>query len=63
MVLGPEAPLINRIQNYYIEEILLKLDRGVALPKAKVVIRQEMDRLLEYKPYGGLVISPDVDPM
>ena len=63
MVLGPEAPLINRIQNYYIEEILLKLDRGVALPKAKAVIRQEMDRMLEYKPYGGLVLSPDVDPM
>jgi primosomal protein N' (replication factor Y) len=62
-VLGPEEPLISRIQNLYIEDILIKLERNLNLPKAKAAIQEEINRIKEYKPFGGIFISPDVDPM
>lgn len=61
-VLGPEPPQIFRVQNLFIEDILLKLERNLALPKAKDVIVQEINRIKEYKPYGSLFVSVDVDP-
>jgi primosomal protein N' (replication factor Y) len=62
-VLGPEEPLISKIQNLYIEDILIKLERNLPLPKAKTAIQQEISRIQSYKPFGGVIISIDVDPM
>jgi primosomal protein N' (replication factor Y) len=62
-VLGPEDPLINRIQNFYIKDILLKLERNIDLHKAKTILQAEFDRIKEYQPFRGLFILPDVDPM
>ena len=62
-ILGPEEPLISRVQNYYIKDILIKLERNIDLPKAKMAIQQEIDRINEYKPFRSLIILPDVDPM
>jgi primosomal protein N' (replication factor Y) len=62
-VLGPEEPLISKIQNLYIEDILIKLERNLPLPKAKVAIQEEISRIQSYKPFGGVTISTDVDPM
>lgn len=62
-VLGPEEPIVNRIQNYYIMDILVKLERNINLSKAKLYIYQEINSLKEYKPFRGLLFSPDVDPV
>ncbi len=62
-ILGPEVPIIGRIQNFFIEDILIKLERNIDLQKAKGKIVEEMNRIKEYKPFSGLYISPDVDPM
>lgn len=62
-VLGPEDPLINRIQNFYIKDILLKLERNIDLHKAKTILHTEFDRIKEYQAFRGLFILPDVDPM
>ncbi len=62
-VLGPEEPLISKIQNLYIEDILIKLERNLPLPKAKESIQEEIGRIYSYKPFGGVVTSIDVDPM
>lgn len=62
-VLGPEEPLISRVQNFYIKDILIKLERNLDLAKAKAAIQQEIDRINEYKPFSGVIILPDVDPM
>jgi primosomal protein N' (replication factor Y) len=61
-VLGPEPPMIFRVQNLFIEDILIKLERKIDLPKAKTFITEEINRIKEYKPYGSLFISIDVDP-
>ncbi|MFP4555310.1 MAG: primosomal protein N' [Bacteroidales bacterium] len=62
-VLGPEEPIVNRIQNYYIMDILIKLERNINLPKAKQYIQQEINSLKEHKPFRGLLTLPDVDPV
>ncbi len=61
-VLGPEPPQIFRVQNFFIEDILLKLERNLSLPKAKEIVQQEIHRVKEYKPFGALFVSIDVDP-
>ncbi|MDX9846252.1 MAG: primosomal protein N' [Tenuifilaceae bacterium] len=62
-VLGPEDPMINRVQNFYIKDILLKFERNVDLKKAKDLLQGEIDRIKEYQPFRGIFILPDVDPM
>ena len=62
-VLGPEDPMINRVQNFYIKDILLKFERNVELKKAKDLLHVEIDRIKDYQPFRGIFILPDVDPM
>jgi primosomal protein N' (replication factor Y) len=62
-VLGPEEPLINRIQDFFIMELIVKLERTILLPRAKQVIIEEITKVKEYKPFASVVTSIDVDPL
>ena len=62
-ILGPEYPLINRIQNWYQKEIWIKLERNNKLSGHK---QQIMDATIQVKSLpncSGLIIYADVDPM
>ncbi|MFD0763384.1 primosomal protein N' [Mucilaginibacter lutimaris] len=62
-VIGPEAPLINRIRNYYIKSIMLKFERDtISIVKAKAIIREVITQFQTTKLSKGSVIQPDVDP-
>lgn len=61
-ILGPEPPMIFKVQNLFIEDILIKLERKIDLARAKHFINNEINRVKEYKPFGSLFISVDVDP-
>ncbi len=62
-VIGPEAPLINRIRNYYIKSIMLKFERDtISIGKAKAIIRDVITQFQTTKLSKGSVIQPDVDP-
>lgn len=62
-VIGPEAPLIGRIRNYYIKSIMLKLERdGISIPKAKNILRDVITQFQTTKLSKGCIIQPDVDP-
>ncbi|MDY0198049.1 MAG: hypothetical protein RBR68_09570, partial [Tenuifilaceae bacterium] len=62
-VLGPEEPIVSRVQNLYIKDILIKLERNANLAKAKDLISDQVRLIMEYKPFRGLIVLPDVDPM
>jgi primosomal protein N' (replication factor Y) (superfamily II helicase) len=62
-VLGPEYPLIARIQNRYIMNILLKIEKGVSLPKVRNVLRKEIGHLQSQPGFKTCIIIPDVDPV
>ncbi len=61
-VLGPENPVIPRVQSWYIKNILLKIEREKAPGKAKDLLSQAINRLEKEKGAGSLKIAIDVDP-
>jgi primosomal protein N' (replication factor Y) len=62
-VIGPEAPLINRIRNYYIKSIMLKFEReNTSMAKAKALIRETITQFQTTKLSKGSIVQPDVDP-
>ncbi|MFC2119375.1 primosomal protein N', partial [Bacteroidota bacterium] len=62
MVLGPETPIINRIKNRYLRNILIKIDNKKSKKAAKKIIKQNIVSLLSKNNYKSLIINPDVDP-
>jgi primosomal protein N' (replication factor Y) (superfamily II helicase) len=61
-VLGPEFPLIQRIQLWYIKNILIKIEKDKPLAKAKHLINEAIEKLEKVKGTSSLKISVDVDP-
>ncbi len=62
-VVGPQAPPISKIQNWYIRKIMLKIEPGVSLQKLKTLIVEAINTLLSHPGFKGTVVQPDVDPM
>jgi primosomal protein N' (replication factor Y) len=62
-VIGPEAPLISRIRNYYIKSIMLKIEKdGVSINKVKSTLRDIITQFQTTKLSKGSIVQPDVDP-
>ncbi|MFX4396826.1 hypothetical protein ABTA35_19680, partial [Acinetobacter baumannii] len=61
---GPSQPLIDRIRNQYIWEILLKLPRESKLiTYCKHCINQQLIILGNNKRYRSVQIIPNIDPV
>ncbi len=61
-VLGPESPVISRVQTWYIKNILIKIEREKPPAKAKELITMSIDRTGKMKGASSLRIAVDVDP-
>ncbi len=61
-VLGPEYPLISRIQLWYLKTILIKIEKEKPLAKAKEMIMESILNIEKEKGAGRLKIAIDVDP-
>ena len=62
-VLGPQAPLIGRIRNYYIQTILLKIEKdGISIQKVKEMLKQTLAIFSAEPVNKGVYIQIDVDP-
>ncbi|MBD2714806.1 primosomal protein N' [Microvirga sp. STR05] len=63
-VLGPEAPYIFRIRNFYLQEITIKLSREhTVLKAAKADILDAINIIRDQKDYKQARFVTDVDPM
>ena len=63
-VLGPQAPLIERVRNLYIQEIFLKLPReGTNFGWVKFVIADALAAMPRYRGAREMRIIVDVDPV
>lgn len=63
-LLGPQAPVIDKIRDQYLYNLLIKLDRGkVDLKKAKAFIKESIDYVLSKKEFKTSRIVIDVDPV
>lgn len=61
-VLGPEFPVIARIQNYYLKEILLKIEHEAPQKKVKERLHELTDQFYSNPKYRSIRIIIDVDP-
>jgi primosomal protein N' (replication factor Y) len=62
-VLGPEAPFVNRIRNYYLQDILLKVEKeGLSAQKVKTALQQILQSFEQEVLSKGCIIQVDVDP-
>ncbi|GET19946.1 replication restart helicase PriA [Prolixibacter denitrificans] len=62
-VLGPEDPVINRIQTWYIKQFWLKIERDISIVSAKKKLQEILDEAKTQPGNSGVQINIDVDPM
>ena len=62
-LLGPEYPVVSRIKNQYIEQILIKFERNANTARVKEIIKSEIDAFKHLNDYKAVSISIDVDPI
>ena len=61
-VLGPEFPVIPRIQNYFIKQIKLKIEREAPEKKVKERLREIVDHFYSAPLNKSIRISINIDP-
>ncbi|MEH0153862.1 primosomal protein N' [Limibacter armeniacum] len=63
-VLGPQEPVINKIRNHYLMDILVKLERQKVNPqKVKEIIREVLGELDGDRQFRKVYVNIDVDPV
>ncbi len=63
-IVGPAEPIVNRVRNQYLMEIILKLPRDASvINKCKHTIHELIAELHQQKRFRSVVVIPDVDPV
>ncbi len=63
-LVGPAAPVVNRVRNKYLMEIMIKLQKdAVQLQSQKKVILNHIDLLKSEKKFKSILVIADVDPL
>jgi len=62
-VLGPEFTIIPRINNYYNQQILVKVENTLSLSKVKEFIQLRINRWSKKEGSKSIRVKVDVDPM
>lgn len=61
-IIGPNAPLIQKINNVYLRTVLIKIPRGnIELQQIKNTIQQSINAIYQYKSFSQTRIIIDVD--
>jgi primosomal protein N' (replication factor Y) len=61
-ILGPEYPLVSRLKNFYIKQIMVKIEKGANSSGIKDIIRARINVLQKMPGYGQVRVNADVDP-
>ncbi|MEQ9438242.1 MAG: primosomal protein N' [Cyclobacteriaceae bacterium] len=61
-VLGPEEPLISRLRNKYLMQLVIKLEKHLQLRAIKNILRDESVKLTKEKAFKKTSVVIDVDP-
>ena len=61
-VLGPEQPLVARIRNYYIKQIIIKTEKSIAIQKVKSILKDTIKDFNAQKDFKSVITQIDVDP-
>ncbi|MBE6188867.1 MAG: primosomal protein N' [Rikenellaceae bacterium] len=61
-VLGPVTPLVDRIRQEYIVQIIIKIENGASFSRAKEIVAQHLTALQKSPTTKGLTTICDIDP-
>jgi primosomal protein N' (replication factor Y) len=61
-IIGPAAPIISRIRDQYLMEIMIKLPKDNLLAKYKQAVKNHIDLLIQEQQYRSIFIAIDIDP-
>jgi primosomal protein N' (replication factor Y) len=61
-VLGPQQPIVGRISNYYLLNILLKIEKKSSFERARTLLADIIREASNSDVMSGVRILPDVDP-
>ncbi|HYG39836.1 MAG TPA: primosomal protein N' [Cytophagales bacterium] len=63
-ILGPESPIIDKIRNLFLKDILIKLERGkINLTESKKLIAEAINKVSVQKEFRNIHMTVDVDPV
>ena len=62
-VIGPEFPIIQKIKNYYLKEIKLKIERTAPEKKVKEKLKEKIDLFYQQAGFKAVKVVIDVDPL
>lgn len=62
-LLGPEYPIVSRVKNQYIKQILIKFDRNYNTLKVKEIVKNEIEAFKRNPEYKSVNVAVDVDPV
>jgi primosomal protein N' (replication factor Y) len=61
-VLGPEYPVVSRVKNRYLKNIILKIGNNLSLKKSKKHLLELIESLNKHPKYLSVRFTIDVDP-
>ncbi|NVO03727.1 MAG: primosomal protein N' [Bacteroidetes bacterium] len=62
-VLGPEFPLVSRVRNEYLKNILIKIENEISSARVKTLIGEEINKFKAHAEFKSARIIIDVDPV
>ncbi len=62
-VLGPEFPMVSKIKNMYLKDILIKVEREANLKQAKEQLKYIIENFKKTDKYSQIRLVIDVDPV
>ena len=62
-LLGPEYPVVSRVKNLYIKQMMVKFRRDYNTQKVKELIAQQIRLFQQNSDYKAVQVQVDVDPM
>ena len=62
LVYGPEYPMVSRIKNLFIKQILFKIPRNKQQAEKKQLLKQSLDNFKTLSKYKSVRVQVDVDP-
>jgi primosomal protein N' (replication factor Y) len=62
-LLGPTVPLVSRVRNYYLRQMMIKLDKNIGqLAQYKRFMREIIDKFQQQANRKSVIVQLDIDP-
>ena len=62
IVLGPEFPLVSKINNFHIKDLIIKIEKDQNILATKKTLNKLIKTFNDYPKFRSVKISVDVDP-